>query len=156
MKPGDLLECPDGRRLFVDWYNRQANVFIVYVDQNHKLEIPASYVCTVIANITSNWPYVLSPKIKTKGAVGITASIPARGQTLKVFADCVVYGGALYLSPSLQLRLGETVQITYASGPALALPITASFGSRGQREARIKAKAQAPKSFFDKLMDEDL
>ena len=37
MKPGDLLECPDGRRLFVDWYNRQANVFIVYDDQNHEL-----------------------------------------------------------------------------------------------------------------------
>ena len=156
MKPGDLLECPDGNHLIVDWYNRQSNLFTVYNNQNQKFEVPGRYECKIIANPKTEWPFITCPRAKAKGKLVTEVAVPARNTTLTALVDWVVCDGTIYLAPTLNLRLGELVRVSYFGGLVLALPITQSFGTAGQRAERIRIQNQPPKSLFDRIMDDDL
>ena len=157
MIPGDIVEYM-GKRWVVGFYKPEIKSFLLYDSISATLEVPDDAKHTVICNPAKEWPFV---SIKELGQVSkIIVPVPRGTLELAYLEHWVTNspdkrGGSVFLEPSLKLKLGDTLNITYASGKISRASIPRLFSTVAQRVARATAKPKEPKTAFDHLIGND-
>jgi hypothetical protein len=162
---GDLIDWT-GRRWIVRRHERPTRTAILHDGERTTEIVPDDLdttkpdECQVVCNPSDDWPFVaIAQRPKLGRLVRIARPQGASGETidLVLFRDWVVAdptqpGGALFFSPMLNLRLGDTLLAVYEKGRA-RIQIPREFLSTAEKMARAAAPPpEAPRiSVYDRL-----
>ncbi len=101
------------------------------------------------------WPFVTAPRRPASAGPVVAIQLTRKGkpQSLVLLeewapSDIKRPGGGLFLNPTLQLRLGESLRIGYADKSASVVTITRGFGTSQQR---TQPKSKPPEGFVELL-----
>jgi len=166
VKRGDLITV--GGLCWLVARQDGTEVLIVSPDGNQqtvpaRLDIESPSVCKVIANPTTDWPFiVVKPNIKKGLIVAVYRPLIRNidAVPLKPFEEYIVgeplrSGGAIYLNPALNLRPHETLLVAFQKGQTEKVVLPPTFGTINQKVKKAAAKA-APKveTVYDRLLND--
>ncbi len=132
------------------------------VQEDVAFNLDSSGNVKVLSNPPETWPFISVPVKPRKGRV--IAVLRPVGQTpvsLVRFvdwmpADPVNSGGAVFLSPDLGLRMGDTVLVQYEDKTFARVTIPSSFGTVKQRTDKATPKTKpAQRTAYTQLLDDD-
>lgn len=101
------------------------------------------------------WPFVTAPRRPASTGTVVSLKLTRKGKSRELVpleewvpSDIKRPGGGLFLNPTLQLRLGETLLVGYADKSASVVSITRGFGTAQQR---TQPKSKPPEGFVELL-----
>ncbi len=167
MKRGDLVQY-EGSFWIVHVYDPkllriakllQANGTVLEIAHDLDKRDPS---CKVLANPALEWPFLMVPAAPRWGQV-VNVHRLVRGTLIRlepfndwVLSEPVRSGGSLFLSPGMNLLLGEVVQVEWGQGQRRNISIQAGFGSVKERKARVALAAKPePASGLSRLLGDN-
>ena len=154
MNTGDIIEL-FGTRRYVGLLHREVKTFTVYDQAGVATEVPLDIPHKVLANPAKDWPFVSIKEHRSWGAV-TGVSMPGLLPMTRMVDWLSNGSGGIFLNPSLRLRLGESVNVQYASGRVVRVTIRTGFTTVSQRIKKLtEVKPKEHKTAFDHLMFDD-
>lgn len=162
MKLGDLVAYEDQFWVVARFDPKRTRTATLCRADGHALEIPHDQTLRVIANPSSEWPYVAAP-IKPRLGPVVKLSRPARTSSVELVlyqdwlpSEPTRAGGSIFLNPNLRLQIGDYLLATHANGQASSVVIPGGFGTVRQRQARMVSKPKPEqRTAYTRLLDDD-
>jgi hypothetical protein len=156
MKLGDIVRTQD-ELWKVTLHSSEHRTFTLVNWSGTKTEVPDTPTPEVqVVRSPQDWPFIALPMRHAKGRI---LSISRMGKQLTPLRDWVPSGmlssgGSVFFSPSLRLRIGETLILHHKQGTSKA-NIKPSFMSVKNRIqlANKPFRPRRPKTTFDRLVD---
>lgn len=160
MKVGDVVEH-EGRLHRVLRHNRLVHVMVAAPWEGDPVEIADNDpIVKVVHNPAAEWPMTTVP---LRHKAGPMRAVLHRGRELEPLlewmpSDPFRPGGAVFLSPQLNLKRGEVLTVRHQDGSTSRLVVGKGFGTIAQKQRRQRAKQAAPKrqpNAFDRIWEGD-
>jgi hypothetical protein len=161
VKLGDLVAYEDHFWVVTRYDPKRTRTATLRRADGHALEVPHDQTLRVIANPSSEWPYVASP-LKPRWGPVVKLTRPSRVNQVELVlyhdwlpSDPVRAGGSIFLNPNLRLQIGDYLLATHADGHASSVVIPGGFGTVQQRQARMTKPKPELRTSYTRLLDDD-
>jgi hypothetical protein len=162
MQLGDLIEYQDSRYV-VRRHHKSAKTFTVEAGDGRTITIPDSDDVKILGNTLTDWCILAATSTRVRKApFWVVTEAPTnsiRGKLLTNMVDWVRSGGSIFLSPSLDLTVGDTITIQGYLYPeekmlvgSVALRIPASFSTLAEKVRKATVEPEEPETVYSRFM----
>lgn len=151
MKLGDIVRYQDSTWIVRHYDPRRTRTAQLLQADGRAEEVPHDLEAPeliVVANPSENWPFIMVPErprwgqVRTVNRVSLTGLVPLILLEDWVMADPLRPGGALFLRPDINLRIGDQLHVQFSNNFATMVAITPSFATVKDRKIRAAKKAE--------------